>query len=313
MYANVLPDYFDEDITVSVTNSPGANGLTAENRIAKADPGEGLVLFDTIISLFVNDFFRPDQSEFQAADFPMVGTGKSQMRSICISHHSTEIEDHFQWDWETYIDKVPDLKIGSASTSHDMIAMLTEKLSPRLEEGDITMVPFDSGGPIRAEIQKGNIDGYQPAFSNNYVPPRGEKYYKTQFVINDPERYPDQCEPVYELTDDNVEGHFISQTPAAEENPEAAKRMVDLTAGGMLFMTVPGAPSDVVEPIRNAFSQAQQDESLKSQLEESQGDLRFVHSTRDGEQTQEVINEKYSVWESAIEDGFVTREDILGS
>jgi hypothetical protein len=215
---------YPDGITTRITPTPGAGGLIASNQVWNAEPVSGSLLTQGMVPMGILQLTN-DAVQYEMSEFEQIMAFQTKARAIQVSHHSTDVEDHWDWDWETFTTKVKEenLKFGATAITQFLLRNFIEVNDPNLSEGDIEIVPFDSGGNARATIERGELDGYFGGFGPNY--PR-DSFYKTQFVFADPryEAYHEQAQKI----DENAV--FITDTSFPTD---AAEATIDATIDGL--------------------------------------------------------------------------------
>jgi hypothetical protein len=234
----------DADITVQYTNNPGALGLLNYNRAWNADAdgtstsvagSEAMYMLQTADS----------NAEWNTQEFRPFDITRQKPRGCQVSHHSTEVSDHFQWDWDDWVNNVQDLTFG-ASSPHQKISMKTLlEFADETEQEDLQFVDFGSGSEVRAEVLAGNLDGYVGGYGTNM--PRAE-YYKTQFAFNQEDSYPN----LYQQMIDQAEslhgvGDSFQATGDFDLSDEALNISTEVSNGATAMYCPPGTPDDVMQ------------------------------------------------------------------
>lgn len=262
-------EYVD-DVTVTITPTPGAGGLIASNQVWNSDPESGSLLTQGMVPMGILQLTN-DAVQYEMNEFEQIMAFQTKARAVQVSHHSTDVEDHWDWDWETFTTKVKEenLKFGATAITQFLLRNFFEKYDPNLSPGDIEIVPFDSGGNARATIERGELDGYFGGFGPNY--PRDD-FYKTQFVIAD-QRYESYYEQAQKIDPDTV---FISDTSFPTDGAEAT---IDATIDGLGLHAPPGTPSDVVTIHEDAMRAASEKAALRNSIEASLGAVELNFGT----------------------------------
>jgi len=261
---------YPEEITTRVTPTPGAGGLIAVNQAWNADSGTGQTVAQGMVPMGIAQLTN-EAAQYDMAEFEQIMAFQTKARAIQISPHSTSVEDHWDWDWETFTSKVKEenLRFGATAITQFLLRNFIERYDPNLEVGDIEIVPFDAGGNARATIERGDLDGYFGGYGPNY--PRDDFYY-TQFVIAS-EDYPAYYEQAQTIDEDTV---FISDTTFPEER---AKAMIDATIDGLALHAPPGTPSDVLTIHEDAMTAASEKEDLRASVANSLGAVELNFGT----------------------------------
>ncbi|WP_136602805.1 twin-arginine translocation signal domain-containing protein [Salinigranum halophilum] len=233
----------DADITVRYTNNPGALGLLNYNRAWNADAdgtSTSVAGSEAMYMLQVAD----SNAEWNTQEFRPFDITRQKPRGAQVSHHSTSVDGHFQWDWDDWVSNVQDLTFG-ASSPHQAISMKTLlEFADETEQEDLDFVNFGSGSEVRAEVLAGNLDGYVGGYGTNM--PRAE-YYKTQFAFNSEDMYPN----LYQQMIDQAESlHGVGDSFQAigdfDLTDRALTNAVEVSNGATAMYCPPGTPDEVM-------------------------------------------------------------------
>jgi len=261
---------YSEGITTSITPTPGAGGLVATNQVWNAEPVSGQLAAQGMVPMGIAQLTN-DSAQYQMSEFEQIMAFQTKARAIQVSPTSTSVEDHWNWDWETFTTKVKEenLQFGATAITQFLLRNFIERYDPNLEEDDIKVVPFDSGGNARATIERGELDGYFGGFGPNY--PRDDFYY-TQFVFAS-EEYPAYYEQAQNI-DENAQ--FITDTPFPSD---AAQATIDATIDGLGLHAPPETPSSVITRHEEAMQAASDKDELRKSIADSLGAVELNFGT----------------------------------
>lgn len=284
IWGSYLVKHLDGIDRSTVTTVSGALGLTANNRVWHMEPNGGTLLIQDLIPLTLLEL-TSDVAEYEATEFTTLSFYMEGMRGIQLSQHSPaiDIEDHWQWDWDTFIDHIDDITIGASTSTQFLMANYIEKFDSRLSRGDIDIVPFDSGSAARARVLDGDVDGYFGAFGTNYF---RDDFYKTQFVLMD-ERRSSAVESIY-ATDSNAT--LMNDTSLS---PDQFQPIVDATMNARMFLGPPGMDDDTRERLESGIKAAAEDTALQREVEETFGSVDLNHSSVVGDDARQAVEDKY--------------------
>jgi tripartite-type tricarboxylate transporter receptor subunit TctC len=273
------------DLDHIVTNRPAAEGMLAYNDVYDAQPDGGVYGTCTYNEAIPFQMFR-DATSYDVSDYVHIKTMYRRIRGIQISPHSTSVEDHFDWDWDTFVEKIPDLQIGTAGVWQVMLGYFIAEQEDRLDHDDIDMVQFGSGSDVRAAVMREDIDGYFGGFASNRAGERTD-IYKTQLAIVD-DRYPDVLDNVMELDDEAV---TIQDTTFAGNY----EKVVDMTQDAVSFTLPPETPEEVVEAYDSAYNRLyeEQEDRIRAEIEEAFGDATILYHEGSHESAEEFASTKY--------------------
>lgn len=261
---------YPDDIAVTITPTPGAGGLVATNQVWNASPESGSLVTQGMVPMGIGQMTN-ESAEYQMSQFEQIMAFQTKARAVQVSHHSTDVEDHWDWDWETFTTKVKEenLRFGATAITQFLLRNFIEENDPNLSPGDIEVIPFDSGGNARATIERGELDGYFGGFGPNY--PRDE-FYKTQFVFAD-DRYEAYYEQAQNIDSDTV---FISDTSFPSD---AAEITTDATIDGLALHAPPETPPEVVAIHEDGMTAASEVEELRNSIADSLGAVELNFGT----------------------------------
>lgn len=288
LWASPMANAYPGDIDVTVTPTPGAGGILAANQAWDANTDGGTLLMHALVPMVISQMTE-DAARYQTDDFVTLSFLQQKARGIQVSQHSTDVEDHWDWDWDTFVNKVLDenLRFGATALTQFLLRNFIEHYEPRLEPGDIEMVGFDGGGDARAAIQRGQLDGYFGGFGPNY--PRDD-FYKTMFVFTD-DRYSDHVENVRSVDENAV---VIGDTTFPDDGVE---NTVDATMDAECFHLPPGTSDGIIEIHEDAVREAGQSETLQQDIQSSLGALELNFSQVVGQEARDFAASKVQTLE----------------
>lgn len=292
------------DISVRYTNNPGALGLLNHNRAWNADPDGTTTNVAGSAALYMLAI-ADDNAEWTTKEFRPFDITRQKPRGVQVSHHSTEIDDHFQWDWDDWVNNVQDLTFG-ASSPHQKISMKTLlETADETDQDDLKFVDFGSGSEVRAEVLAGNLDGYVGGYGTNM--PRAE-YYKTQFAFNQEDKYPqlyqqmiDQAESLHGV------GDKFQATGDFDISEDALNTSTEVSNAATAMYCPPGTPDDVMQDYYDIVEWGYgeegetRDEVLYQEMKQARGVEQLnemVFSQIRGQEAADVVEGKAEVFNS---------------
>ena len=132
---------YPDGITTRITPTPGAGGLIASNQVWNAEPVSGSLLTQGMVPMGILQLTN-DAVQYEMSEFEQIMAFQTKARAIQVSHHSTDVEDHWDWDWETFTTKVKEenLKFGATAITQFLLRNFIEVNDPNLSEGVIERV-----------------------------------------------------------------------------------------------------------------------------------------------------------------------------
>lgn len=295
IWLGVAEQYYPDDITTTVSTRPGAQGMVALNAMNDSTPDGGTLGATRALSATTLQI-SSDEANFNIPDIRWVLKMLSDTRAIQISHHSTPVEDHFQWSWDDIVEYAQNegMKWGISTPAIRLFGNLLLAWEDRLTKGeDIEFVLMPGGSQTRAAVMRGDIDAYLGGYQSNAA--ARNKFYKTQFVAANPETQPDFVESLQsvEIEDspdtDIPDSAFVINTSFPTDR---AKQLVDIVSDHMVLGLPPKTSDEAYDTHAEAFSQAAEDSETKSQVETSFSPQAFNPLT--GQDVQDLVTNKYS-------------------
>jgi tripartite-type tricarboxylate transporter receptor subunit TctC len=292
-WASTTSKYFPGDVETTVTPMPGAGGLLATNTTYRDAPdgGTNLTMGKVPMGVF---YMKSDQAQFDPREFIQFVSYQRKARAIQINHRTTDVEDHWDWDYDTIVEELPDLTMGAVAITHDVVKNFWEEFEPRLNQGDIELVRFPSGGEARAAIQRGELDGYFGAFGPNY--PRSDSYKMQLVYVTDD--YPTHVDAVKNVTNNQTpdkEPLLIHETDMPEDG---ARVTTDVSLDTTFGQLPPETSQEIVDIYAETFQKASDDQETKDAIGSTLGapEINFSGIV-EPEEFEEGINNVISLYE----------------
>lgn len=288
-YADNMEPHYSGDISTTVTHRPGAEGKIMHQEVYDGPEDGGLLGHSTIN--FLNDAHLSVESIDQA-DFHMLGAKTFTARTIMVSPHSRDLDDHFQWTWDDLVQSAQEKSLNCAVVAADqfVIPELLFRRDDRMTRGETyNFVNFDGGAPARQAFLAGDVDIYVAGLTHGYAAEYSE-FYKAQWVVADPSALDSSVVETYsnlESYEGTVSGvpdeGWITQAPGApEEEAEIASK---IGIGSYLAFAPPATPDEIVDIHREAFRLASEESDTREQMEQ------FFHPARVTYMAPEAIKE----------------------
>lgn len=289
LIAQAWGQWFQEDlpdnISASVSAMPGGGGVTGHNTVWNAEPDGGTMHVSDFNTLLVNELTQPGDVDYTTTGFQNIAMLRFKTRAIQISHHTQDIDGHWGWDWDTFIDNAPDMNFGAANPNIELLFRMIEHFDERLDEGDLNIINYSGGGDVRSAVLTGDVDVFGGGYASNYRPERAEEYYYTCFVATD-SRFPEFQEKAFEVDPDSV---FFDETTLPQEGAEA---IVNATLDAEAFHGPPDLPAEIRQMYEESIERgAPQDTMVAELMHDLVGPLD--HNVITGEEVDQFAEDSY--------------------
>jgi tripartite-type tricarboxylate transporter receptor subunit TctC len=298
-YAENMEPHYPGDIRTTVTHRPGAEGNIMHQEVYDGPEDGGLLGHSTIN--FLNDAHL-SVDFIDQADFHMLGGKTFTARTIMVSPHSRDLDDHFEWTWDDLIQSAQEKSLNCAVVAADqfVIPELLFRQDDRMTRGETyDFVNFEGGAPARQAFLAGDVDIYVAGLTHGYAAEYSE-FYKAQWVVANP----DTLDPNVVETYSNLESYegtvsgvpeegWITNAPGVpEEEAEIASK---IGIGSYLAFAPPATPDEIVDVHREAFQLAAEESGTRDQMEQ------FFHPARvtylDGETVRGLAQDRLTQFE----------------
>lgn len=307
-YQPHLEENLPGDVTVSVSTIPGGTGVVNQNTIYNAEPDGSHIGLVNANTLTLNSVIRENVSEFESNnDFNTIYATETVTRGVYVSHHSQDVSENFEWDWDHFVDVLldqgDDFIWGSAGVAGTEVpGVLKEEYEPRLSPGDLNIVDYGGGGEARSAIMREEADGVFFSFSGNY--PRTDEFYKLQWVWTD-ERYESHYNMAQDWVADPETGPGSDELRTMHDTPletEDVEEGVDILMDMRVIITPADVPEETLDILADAWETAGENEELAEDMIESFS--RMAHTPSGRETAQQLVSDKEESWKA--------RQDLIG-
>lgn len=281
------------DVDLSYTNNAGAQGMLAYNDVSEAEANGGTMGTVVYNALIPSEMGR-ETARYTSSEFIHLKTLYQRIRGVQLNPRTTHVDSHFDTTWDEFVENAP-YQLGASGVHHLMTHRFIEEFEPRLEEGDIESVNFNSGSEVRAAVRRDDIDGYTGGFASNLSPDRVDAY-KMQFAVID-SRYPSTVDRVRQTTNPDT-GETVGDNAVLLENtsyPEdGVQNVVDATIDAVAFVLPPETPDEVVTQLDEGFQTLyeEQEDRLMQEIDDAFGDTLTMYYEGSMEETQNFASDK---------------------
>ena len=278
---------------MSYTNNAGAQGMLAYNEVYEAEPNGGTMGTVVYNALIPSEMGR-DTARYNSAEFVHLKTLYQRIRSIQLNPRTTHVNDHFDTTWDEFVENAP-YKIGASGVHHLMTHRFIEEFEPRLKEGDIESVNFNSGSEVRAAVRRDDLDGYMGGFASNLSPDRVDAY-KMQFAVIDG-RYSKTVDRVRNTVNPDT-GEPVGDNAVLLENTsyptDGVQKLVDATIDAVAFVLPPETPDEITNKLNEGFKTLyeEQEDRLKQEIDDAFGDTLTMYYEGSMEETTNFAQSK---------------------
>lgn len=280
LWSQYVNQYMPVDTQVTNTQIGPSPGVLVFDEMMTGTPGHAYVsnMVNTVVML---PFLAEREFDYDLTqDITVLHQYFGSVRGICVSHHSTPADHHFYWTWDEYLDYCNNehdgpFRFGMVGGHHYLQGSLMAEFDDRITLGETwEFVQMPDGGTTRQAILRGDLDGYFAGFPTNYV--NRNEFYKTQFIMGDPERYPAVAESLMGFADQAEDGYdggipdhsWITNTSFPLEG---ARKVVDVTGDNLIAFVNAETPDEIVADYTEAFTAASEDEDLHQDILDAYG------------------------------------------
>jgi tripartite-type tricarboxylate transporter receptor subunit TctC len=192
-------DAYPGDITTTVTNRPGAQGIVMMNELANNTPADGGGLGAMRANSAIVNQIGADQANYDLSELRGIVRYSADTRALQFNPRTTPVEDHFEMTWEDFQNLAEErtLRFPYANSAQLVFASYIRANDPVLNEDNWEFVGVSGGSAARAAIQRGDLDGYFGSYVSN-ISTRNDSYY-TQFCMVNPDVTPDFYEAISQV------------------------------------------------------------------------------------------------------------------
>lgn len=306
--------YFQEavpdDVSLAISNEPGAGGVRLANRIANdARPHGGSMGSMRANSLIANSIGR-DDANYDPTAFRHVVRFSADTRAIQMNPRNTPVTDHYTITWSEFQDWVTSRDEPAvqplSNPAQTILGLYLYGQDPEIsiegEDPDIEMVTVSGGSEARSAMARGDAHIYFGSFISNSTA-RNDFYY-TQFCMVNPEEQPDFYDSIKDVPPqtspefgDNPEEKTLAKhvDQAAIVNTsypqEPAEKVVRLVNDHHIAFLPPETPDNIYDVHAEAWAEAGESEELAQDVAE-----RFAppdHNPLAGTAVQDVVQQKF--------------------
>ena len=291
IWLNSAAQYMPGDIRTTVTYSEGAQGMVAAQETWNAPPDGS-----TIGGQFISEAGHMELTlpEVSYENFRYFANYYQDLMGIQISHHSRDIDDHFQLEWQDLVEMAEEepLTLGISLPVFQVVTEYTFRRAPDFDEDMYEIIPFDGGGAIREGMLSGDLDGRFVGATSSYPTDRTE-FSKLQIILGDPDDYPDFADQLETLEsgDGLRDGVPRDAWLVNQDFPEDIARDIGrLFVDGIATMLPPGTPDEVAEIFEDAYTEAIEDEERSQEVIDTLGEMREIPTIGEEEVSEIVGN-----------------------
>jgi hypothetical protein len=294
-------DSYPGDITTSVTNRTGAQGVVLMNELYNNTEPDGGGLGSMRVNSAIVNQIGADQANFDLSDLRAVVRFSADTRALQLNPRTTPVEDHFEMTWEDFQNLAEErtLRFPYSNSAQLVFASYLRANDPVLNEDNWEFVGVGGGSAARAAVQRGDLDGYFGSYVSN-ISTRNDSYY-TQFCMVNPQATPDFYEQIGEVLPEtsatadredktlaNNEGAIITNTTYPED---AAKTVAQIVNDHHIGWLPAETPDEIYDIHAEAFGEAADSDAVA----ESVADTFSApdHNPLAGQAVQDVADAKF--------------------
>ena len=238
---------YPDDVDTTINSITGGGGVIQLNESFSGPTDGSHVSASTLVTSYINEIVLQDEANYSMAEFRHFAIASMNTVGIFLNPDNTDIDDHFQMDYDTFIENIPDWNIGYSSPRSQFPWLYIAEVEPSLSQDDLTIAGFDGGSEIRAAHERGDIHASVHSAISNY---QGRAdFYKCQFVA----AYPDGGELHTRIDDAMEDPVYLAETSMEEEH---AQFIADVLTDGYYFALPPGTPDEVLAVHEETFQAA---------------------------------------------------------
>ncbi|MFP9193321.1 hypothetical protein ACLI4Q_16965 [Natrialbaceae archaeon A-CW1-1] len=290
MWLQAATNHMSGDIRGTVTYSQGGEGMIAAQDLYNA-PGDGSVIGGQFILDLANAAIELDTIDYE--DYRWFANYFVDLFGIQISHHSRDIEDHFEWTWPDLVEAAEEepLNLGVSMVGHQIITEYVMQNAPGIDDDMYQIISFDGGGPIREGMLSGDLDGRFVSATSSYPTDRTE-FSKLQIVLGDPEQWADLAEELASLpSGDGLQESVPEEAWLSNQDypGDAASDISSIFADGIVNGAPPDMPDETLAIFEDAYSEAADDEDRRDSVVTAFGEMRDLPTIGEDE-VSEIVN-----------------------
>lgn len=301
-WMDVAQQYYPGDVRTTTTSRTGAQGLSNLNSLFNGPPDGSKLGSSRALSSCILQIARPE-AEFNIPEFKWVVQFLSDTRGLQLNHNSLPIEEHFQWSWDEFVDYVEDngIRSGTATPAQRLYANLIREWEPRFNEDNYQIINMPGGSETRAAMLREDLDLYYGGYNSN-VSTR-TKYYKTQFAMVNPDKYPNLLEKLRAIEPEDAPGVTLPDSAIITNTSfpsDKGEQLVDIVLDAVVAAAPPGTPQDIVDIHLDAFQKTGEDPETAERVAESFSDYSFNPAY--GDTVEEFVNNKFEILNDQVAD-----------
>ena len=269
-------DAYPGDITTTVTNRTGAQGVVMMNELANNTPADGGGLGAMRVNSAIVNQIGADQANFDLSQLRAVARYSADTRALQFNPRTTPVEDHFEMTWEDFQNLAQErtLRFPYSNSAQLVFASYLRANDPVLNEDNWEFVGVSGGSAARAAVQRGDLDGYFGSYVSN-ISTRNDSYY-TQFAMVNPDATPDFYEAISQVLPEtsptasreektlaNNEDAIIMNTPYPED---AAAKVCQIVNDHHMAWLPADTPDEIYDIHAEAFNQAAEADAVAEQV-----------------------------------------------
>lgn len=264
-WASAAEPHYPDGTSTAVENVPGAEGRIAMQQLHGGPPSGDMVSISYLDEPFL---LAKDAPDVETTDFQWIGALFSSIRGISVNPKTRDVDAHFQWTWQDFIDSAKEEKfnIGVVVPIQELAMRIPFNTTDELTEGEhFEFISMPGGSEARTAIDRGDLDIYPESFSGAFFTDR-DQFYKVQVAYADPETNPDLVERLSkaESNDGQIDGvpesaYVVNQSTISQD---VANLAVAATYNEYILGAPPETPDKVINVHREAGKQAKGSEKI---------------------------------------------------
>jgi hypothetical protein len=251
VYSTLMDKTYGDEVETKMT--PTGTDLPTANDMWNG-PSNGSVMFQHHFATMVGDWMtRPEQVEYDPFEYPLVGAMNFRTLSMTLSqHHEKFANDLSNWEWsyDDFVENIGDLRWGTTTFAGHLLGNAMEAFDPRLSDGDVEIIPFESYAQTAQAMRAGDLEGYIGSFESNMATP---EVHKPQVAISS-SAYPSWDNAIREGAPD------VNTLEDSSFPEDRVDTVVELNMDGRALWVPPETPDSLLQKHREAFAATLKDE-----------------------------------------------------